>query len=175
MYSMIKVDIFEHLDLLNFIIFMFLASVTSPISSAINSRVCFDDIYPGKHHVFNRCCFNGGAALVTEDQCWTSTEPIHHIGSWCIHASPSTYLSFLPTRIFPSKLVILLHVLLPSSKHETFVKHLYNIGPTSSTLVQRCINVIHFCVFAGDTSLTPWNGQFSISHSFSSTSFCMSW
>ena len=28
------------------------------------------------------------------------------------------------------------------SKHEAFVYHLYSVGPTSSTLVQRCINVI---------------------------------
>ena len=28
------------------------------------------------------------------------------------------------------------------SQHKTFVKHLYNVGPTSSTLVQHCINVI---------------------------------
>ena len=33
------------------------------------------------------------------------------------------------------------------NKHKTFVYHLYNIGPTSSTLVQRCINAIQmFCV-----------------------------
>ena len=32
------------------------------------------------------------------------------------------------------------------SKHKTFVQHLYNIGPTSSTLVQLCTNVIQmFC------------------------------
>ena len=37
--------------------------------------------------------------------------------------------------------------LLDPSKHKTFVQHLYNVGPTSSTLVQRCINVIQmFCV-----------------------------
>ena len=28
------------------------------------------------------------------------------------------------------------------SKHKPFVQHLYNVGPTSSTLVQHCINVI---------------------------------
>ena len=28
------------------------------------------------------------------------------------------------------------------SKHKTFVHHFYNVGPTSSTLVQHCINVI---------------------------------
>ena len=33
------------------------------------------------------------------------------------------------------------------SKHKTFVWHLYNVGPTSSTLVQHCTNVIQmFCV-----------------------------
>ena len=33
------------------------------------------------------------------------------------------------------------------SKHKTFVQHLYNVGPTSSTLVQHCINVAQmFCV-----------------------------
>ena len=33
------------------------------------------------------------------------------------------------------------------SKHKTFVKHLYNVGPTSKTLGRRCINVIQmFCV-----------------------------
>ena len=37
------------------------------------------------------------------------------------------------------------------SKHKTFVQHLYNVGPTSSTLDQQCINVIQFfCVFAGN-------------------------
>ena len=29
-----------------------------------------------------------------------------------------------------------------TSKHKTFVKHLYNAGPTSKTLGRRCINVI---------------------------------
>ena len=28
------------------------------------------------------------------------------------------------------------------SKHKTFVQYLYNAGQTSSTLVQRCINII---------------------------------
>ena len=33
------------------------------------------------------------------------------------------------------------------SKHETFVKHLYNFGPTSETLGQHCTNVIQMvCV-----------------------------
>ena len=33
------------------------------------------------------------------------------------------------------------------SKHETFLKHLYNVGPTSKTLGRRCANVIQmFCV-----------------------------
>ena len=33
------------------------------------------------------------------------------------------------------------------SKNKTFLWHLYNVGPTSSTLVQHCINVIQmFCV-----------------------------
>ena len=37
------------------------------------------------------------------------------------------------------------------SKHKTFVQHLYNVGPTSSTLDQQCIKVIQFfCVFAGN-------------------------
>ena len=35
-----------------------------------------------------------------------------------------------------------------TSKHRGFVKHLYNVGPTSSTLVQHCTNVIQkFCVY----------------------------
>ena len=34
------------------------------------------------------------------------------------------------------------------SKHETFVLHLYNVGPTSSTLVQKSINCIQMvCVY----------------------------
>ena len=34
------------------------------------------------------------------------------------------------------------------SKHETFVYNLYNVGLTSTTLVQHCTNVIHmFCVY----------------------------
>ena len=34
-----------------------------------------------------------------------------------------------------------------ASKHKTYVQHLYNVGPTSSTLVRHCINVIQmFCV-----------------------------
>ena len=34
------------------------------------------------------------------------------------------------------------------SKHKTFVEHLFNVDPTSSTLVQHCINVIQmFCVY----------------------------
>ena len=33
------------------------------------------------------------------------------------------------------------------SKHKPFALHLYNVGPTSSTLGQRCINVMHMlCV-----------------------------
>ena len=32
-----------------------------------------------------------------------------------------------------------------TSKHKTFVYHLYNAGPTSLTLVQLCINVIQIC------------------------------
>ena len=32
-------------------------------------------------------------------------------------------------------------------KHKTFLKHLYNAGPTSKTLGRRCTNVIKmFCV-----------------------------
>ena len=34
------------------------------------------------------------------------------------------------------------------SKHKTFLNHLYNVGPTSLTLVQHCTNVIQmFCVY----------------------------
>ena len=33
------------------------------------------------------------------------------------------------------------------SKHKTFVQHLYNVGPTSSTLVHHCTNITQmFCV-----------------------------
>ena len=33
-------------------------------------------------------------------------------------------------------------------KHETFVKHLHSVGPTSSTLVQHCTHVMQmFCVY----------------------------
>ena len=33
------------------------------------------------------------------------------------------------------------------SKHKTFVQHLYNVGPSSSTLVQHCTNVVQMlCV-----------------------------
>ena len=48
--------------------------------------------------------------------------------------------------------------LVDSSKYKTFVQHLYNVGPTSSTLGRRCINVVQmFCVLvlsvqARDTS-----------------------
>ena len=36
------------------------------------------------------------------------------------------------------------------SKHKTFVKHLYNVGPTSKMLGRRCTNVIQmFCVCWG--------------------------
>ena len=35
------------------------------------------------------------------------------------------------------------------STHKTFVQHLYNVGPTSSTLVQHCTNAIQIFVFAG--------------------------
>ena len=35
----------------------------------------------------------------------------------------------------------------PPSKHKIFIYYLYNVGPTSSTLVRHCINVIKmFCV-----------------------------
>ena len=37
-----------------------------------------------------------------------------------------------------------------TSKHKTFVWHLYNVGPTSKTLVQHCINGIQmFCAYWG--------------------------
>ena len=39
-------------------------------------------------------------------------------------------------------------VLYPS-KHKTFVYHLYNAGPTYSTLVQHCIHVIQFFCVTG--------------------------
>ena len=39
-------------------------------------------------------------------------------------------------------------VLLPS-KHKTFVYHLYNVGPTSSTLVQHCTKSYKCVVFTG--------------------------
>ena len=35
------------------------------------------------------------------------------------------------------------------SKHKTFVWYLYNVGPTSSTLVRHCINLYKCFVFAG--------------------------
>ena len=39
------------------------------------------------------------------------------------------------------------HQLEVPSKHKTFVKHLYNVGPASETLGRRYINVIQmFCV-----------------------------
>ena len=39
------------------------------------------------------------------------------------------------------------HMLVKPSKHKTFVSHLYNVGPTSSTLVHHCTDVIKmFCV-----------------------------
>ena len=38
-----------------------------------------------------------------------------------------------------------IYIIYPS-KHKTFLYHLYNVGPTSSTLVRHCINVIQkFC------------------------------
>ena len=39
---------------------------------------------------------------------------------------------------------------LNDEERPTFVKHLYNVGPTSKTLVQRCTNIIQmFCVHWG--------------------------
>ena len=41
-------------------------------------------------------------------------------------------------------------LLLSPSKHKTFEKQLYNVGPTSKTLGRRCIYVIKmFCVCWG--------------------------
>ena len=35
-----------------------------------------------------------------------------------------------------------------TQQHKTFLQHLYNVGPTSSTLVQHCTNAIKmFCVY----------------------------
>ena len=37
-----------------------------------------------------------------------------------------------------------------SSKHKSFVQHLYNVVPTSSTLTQHCTNIVQmFCVYWG--------------------------
>ena len=42
------------------------------------------------------------------------------------------------------------------SKHKTFVQHLYNVYPTSSTLVQHCTNIIQmFCVYASCGVVIP--------------------
>ena len=54
-----------------------------------------------------------------------------------------------------SRLIQLLEIQLWSSKHKTFVYHLHNVGPTSSTLAQHCINVMQmFCVYL-DVSILP--------------------
>ena len=38
-----------------------------------------------------------------------------------------------------------------TSKHKTFVYHLYNVGPTSKTLIQHCTNGIQmFCVWMNE-------------------------
>ena len=47
------------------------------------------------------------------------------------------------------------------SKHKTFVYHLYNVGPTSSTLVQHCINVIQMFCVCWLWDLSPWMGSYS--------------
>ena len=54
-----------------------------------------------------------------------------------------------------SRLIQLLVIQLWSSKHKTFVYYLHNVGPTSSTLAQHCINVMQmFCVYL-DVSILP--------------------
>ena len=50
------------------------------------------------------------------------------------------------------------------SKRKTFVWHLYNVGPTSSTLGQRCINVIQCFVFAGIIVNTTYSKSFASLH-----------
>ena len=41
---------------------------------------------------------------------------------------------------------VLFYLVVPS-KHKTFAKHLYNVGPMSKTSSRRCVNVIQlFCV-----------------------------
>ena len=48
-----------------------------------------------------------------------------------------------------------------TSKHKAFVYHLCTVGPTSSTLVQHCTNVIQmFCVYWA-ISLPSWSCSFS--------------
>ena len=46
-------------------------------------------------------------------------------------------------------------------EHKTFVQHLYNVDPTSSTLDQHCLNFIQmFCVY-WDMSF-PWKDASTI-------------
>ena len=46
---------------------------------------------------------------------------------------------------------------LQPNKHKIFVKHFYNVRPTSSTLVKHCMNAIQiFCVFWEARKGKPW-------------------
>ena len=61
----------------------------------------------------------------------------------CKHfSSHDIYLSMTDYHLYDVCFVSSLNKNKYSSKHKTFVKHLYNVGPMSLTLVQHCINVI---------------------------------
>ena len=59
------------------------------------------------------------------------------------------YIDFL-VEDYPSIIDFYMAELLykPPIKHNTFVYHLYNVGPPSWTVVQHCINEMHmFCAY----------------------------
>ena len=69
----------------------------------------------------------------------------HHLLTWI-----STHMHW-PNCVCRSRMRTLAqhwNIIRQPSKHKAFLSHLYNVGPTSSTLVQHCINVIKmFCVY----------------------------
>ena len=93
-----------------------------------------------------------------KSQLWTSIDPSFDMPS----LKDPELLSFLgsvPVRLIalsfwiyqthPQNQLVRFLLRYPS-KHKTFVYHLYNVGPTSSTLVQHCINVIQICCVCWD-------------------------
>ena len=97
------------------------------------------------HNKFDK--YNKEFALLSRSQAESNYEKFSHLKQIVITVEVEWELAVSATRMSNYE-EMAIQLGLPR-KHKTFVKHLYNVGTTSSTLVQHCINIL--CLLGIDT------------------------